>query len=81
MHLVDPANIERAIMNQSRTIRLPVHVIKELNTVLRAKRHLEARAEREPTAEDIAHLVGKDTMKCAGCCRSEQPLRSMRLSM
>ncbi len=53
-------NIERAIMNQSRTIRLPVHVIKELNTVLRAKRHLEARAEREPTAEDIAHLVGKD---------------------
>src|SRR6266481_6043485 len=54
-------NIERAIMNQSRTIRLPVHVIKELNIVLRAKRHLEARAEREPTAEDIAHLVGKDT--------------------
>ena len=54
-------NIERAIMNQSRTIRLPVHVIKELNTVLRAKRHLEAHAEREPTAEDIAHLVGKDT--------------------
>jgi len=54
-------NIERAIMNQSRTIRLPVHVIKELNTVLRAKRHLEAHAEREPTADDIAHLVGKDT--------------------
>jgi len=54
-------NIERAIMNQSRTIRLPVHVIKELNIVLRAKRHLEAHAEREPTAEDIAHLVGKDT--------------------
>src|SRR5260370_17745040 len=54
-------DIEGAIMNQSRTIRLPVHVIKELNTVLRAKRHLEAHAEREPTAEDIAHLVGKDT--------------------
>src|SRR2546430_9191950 len=48
-------------MNQSRTIRLPVHIIKELNTVLRAKRHLEAHTEREPTAEDIAHLVGKDT--------------------
>ncbi|MGB5082531.1 MAG: RNA polymerase sigma factor RpoS [Burkholderiales bacterium] len=53
-------NIERAIMNQSRTIRLPVHVIKELNTVLRAKRHIEAHAEREPTSEDIAHLLGKD---------------------
>lgn len=53
-------SIERAIMNQSRTIRLPVHVIKELNTVLRAKRYLEANAERESAPEDIAHLLGKD---------------------
>lgn len=52
-------NIERAIMNQSRTIRLPVHVIKELNTVLRAMRHLEAHSEREPTAEDVAHLLDR----------------------
>lgn len=34
-------SIERAIMNQARTVRLPVHVIRELNQVLRAKRHLE----------------------------------------
>jgi RNA polymerase nonessential primary-like sigma factor len=53
-------NIERAIMNQSRTIRLPVHVIKELNTVLRAQRHLGMHAEREPSLEDVAHLLGKD---------------------
>jgi RNA polymerase nonessential primary-like sigma factor len=53
-------NIERSIMNQSRTIRLPIHVIRELNIVLRAKRHLEAHSGREPTADDIAHLVGKD---------------------
>jgi RNA polymerase nonessential primary-like sigma factor len=52
-------NVERAIMNQSRTIRLPVHVIKELNTVLRAQRHLGAGSEREPTVEDIAHLLEK----------------------
>jgi RNA polymerase nonessential primary-like sigma factor len=52
-------NIERAIMNQSRTIRLPVHVIKELNLILRAKRHLEAHADREPSIDDIAHLLGK----------------------
>lgn len=52
-------NIERAIMNQSRTIRLPVHVIKELNLVLRAKRHLEAHGEREASTDDIAHLLGK----------------------
>ena len=52
-------NIERAIMNQSRTIRLPVHVIKELNLVLRAKRHLETHGDREAGVEDIAHLLGK----------------------
>src|SRR5262249_28123791 len=53
-------NIERAIMNQSRTIRLPVHVIKDLSTVLRAKRHLEALGERRADAEDIAQLLGRD---------------------
>ena len=52
-------SIERAIMNQSRTIRLPVHVIKELNVYLRASRHLESQMGREPTVEDIAHLTGK----------------------
>lgn len=50
-------NIERAIMNQSRTIRLPVHIVKELNIYLRAWRHLEAHKEREPTMEDVAHLL------------------------
>jgi RNA polymerase nonessential primary-like sigma factor len=52
-------NIERAIMNQSRTIRLPVHVIKELNVILRATRHLETHGDREPTMEDVAHLIGR----------------------
>lgn len=53
-------SIERAIMNQSRTIRLPVHVIKELNIYLRASRHLESQIGREPTLEEIAHLVDRD---------------------
>jgi len=50
-------SIERAIMYQSRTIRLPVHVIKELNTVLRAMRHLETHSECDPSPDDVAHLV------------------------
>ena len=53
-------NIERAIMNQSRTIRLPVHIIKELNIYLRAQRHLESHGMPDPTIEDIAHLVERD---------------------
>ena len=50
-------SIERAIMCQSRTIRLPVHVIKELNMALRAMRHLETHSERDPTADDVSHLI------------------------
>jgi len=47
-------NIERAIMNQSRTIRLPVHVVKELNLVLRALRQLESSGQRDRHAEVAA---------------------------
>lgn len=56
-------SIERAIMNQARTVRLPVHVIRELNQVLRAKRHLEKSVVdgRDASLEDIAHLLGKTT--------------------
>jgi RNA polymerase nonessential primary-like sigma factor len=52
-------NIERAIMNQSRTIRLPVHVVKELNSVLRAMRRLEASSAGENGVEEIAQLLDK----------------------
>ena len=52
-------NIERAIMNQSRTIRLPVHIIKELNIYLRAQRHLEMHGVPDAGPEDIASLTGR----------------------
>ncbi|MGQ9861035.1 MAG: RNA polymerase sigma factor RpoS [Thiobacillaceae bacterium] len=52
-------NIERAIMNQSRIIRLPVHVIKELNVYLRAQRHLEKHGITDAGPDEIAHLTGR----------------------
>lgn len=54
-------SIERAIMNQARTVRLPVHVVRELNQVLRAKYHLEAQKHdgKDAACEDIASLVGR----------------------
>ncbi len=65
-------NIERAIMNQSRTIRLPVHVVKELNIVLRALRQLDADGsghlpgngdhaggQAVGSAEEVARLLDK----------------------
>ncbi|WP_448247209.1 RNA polymerase sigma factor RpoS [Thalassotalea agariperforans] len=51
--------IERAIMNQTRTIRLPIHVVKELNIYLRAARDLIQKLDHEPTAEDIAKALDK----------------------
>ncbi|WP_456380024.1 RNA polymerase sigma factor RpoS [Thiolapillus sp.] len=51
--------IERAIMNQARTIRLPIHVVKEINTYLRAARQLSQQLDHEPGAEDIAQLLDK----------------------
>lgn len=51
--------IERAIMNQTRTIRLPIHVVKELNLYLRASRQLAQTLDHEPTAEEIAKLVDR----------------------
>ncbi len=51
--------IERAIMNQSRTIRLPIHVLKEINTYLRAARQLSQQLDHDPSAEDIASLLDK----------------------
>src|SRR5476649_1457830 len=54
-------SIERAIMNQARTVRLPVHMVRELNQILRGKYHLEAQHHngKDATAEDIAELVGR----------------------
>lgn len=46
--------IERAIMNQTRTIRLPIHIVKKLNVYLRTARELAHTLTHEPTAEDIA---------------------------
>ncbi|MBL1376667.1 RNA polymerase sigma factor RpoS [Zobellella iuensis] len=51
--------IERAIMNQTRTIRLPIHVVKELNVYLRTARELAHRLDHEPTAEEIADALDK----------------------
>ena len=51
--------IERAIMNQTRTIRLPIHVVKELNVYLRAARELTQKLDHEPSAEEIATLLEK----------------------
>ena len=51
--------IERALMNQTRTIRLPIHIVKELNVYLRAARELTQTLDHEPTPEEIANLLDR----------------------
>jgi RNA polymerase nonessential primary-like sigma factor len=51
--------VERGLMNQVKTIRLPIHIAKELNTYLRAQRELGQKLDHEPGAEDIASLLDK----------------------
>ncbi|WKB53765.1 RNA polymerase sigma factor RpoS [Eleftheria terrae] len=64
-------SIERAIMHQARLVRLPVHVVRELNQVLKARRHLEAELSRRPDGdkpvrvEDVAAMLGRPVQDVA----------------
>lgn len=51
--------IERALMNQTRTVRLPIHVVKEINIYLRAARKLAQQLDREPGPEDVAEMLDR----------------------
>lgn len=50
--------VERAIMNQCRTVRLPIHVIRELAAYLRTSRELEQKHGKRPTPEEVAGTLG-----------------------
>jgi RNA polymerase nonessential primary-like sigma factor len=52
-------SIERAIMNQTRAIRLPIHVVKELNGVLRVAKKLSLSLDHDATPDEISKAMGK----------------------
>jgi RNA polymerase nonessential primary-like sigma factor len=51
--------IERGLMNQTRTVRLPIHVVKEINVYLRAARKLSQTLGKEPGPEDVAEFLDR----------------------
>lgn len=69
--------IERAIMNQVRTIRLPIHVAKELNVQLRAARDLTQKLDHEPSLEEIADYVGKPINRVSTILNLNQKVASV----
>jgi RNA polymerase nonessential primary-like sigma factor len=52
-------SVERAIMNQCRTVRLPIHVIRELTAYLKTTRELEQKLGRRPGIEEVATRLDK----------------------
>lgn len=69
--------IERAIMNQTRTIRLPIHVVKELNVYLRTARELAQKLDHEPTAEEIADALEKPVEDVSKMLRLNERITSV----
>lgn len=69
--------IERAIMNQTRTIRLPIHVVKELNVYLRTARELAQQLDHEPTAEEIAEKLDKPVEEVSKMLRLNERISSV----
>ncbi len=69
--------IERAIMNQSRTIRLPIHVVKELNRYVLASRELSHKLEHEPTEEDVAKYLNKPVTEVSKVLRLKNKVASI----
>ena len=63
-------SVSRAIADQARTIRIPVHMIETINKVIRTSRYLVQQFGREPTAEEIAPADGDaGSTRCARCCK------------
>jgi RNA polymerase nonessential primary-like sigma factor len=72
-------NIERAIMDQTRTIRLPIHIVKEMNTYLKAQRHLTQTLDHEPSSQDIADYMDKPVDKVEKMLKLNERVTSVDL--
>ncbi len=73
--------ITRAIADQARTIRIPVHMVETINKVLRASRKLTAELNREPTIEEIAEEMDMDVEKVDYVMRIKQDIASLDASV
>ena len=69
--------VQHAVMHQGRTVRLPVHVLRELAHVLRAERELAARQGTPPSLDQIAAAVGKDLRDVAELFRVNERVTSL----
>ena len=73
----DRQAITRAIADQARTIRIPVHMVETINKVLRATRKLTNELNREPTVEEIAKEMGMEPEKIDYVMKIKQDIASL----
>ena len=73
--------ITRAIADQARTIRIPVHMVETINKVLRTQRRLTQELNREPTTEEIAKAMGMEPEKIEYVMKIKQDIASLDASV
>lgn len=69
--------ITRAIADQARTIRIPVHMVETINKVMRAQRRLTQELNREPTNEEIGKFMDMDAAKVGYVMKIKQSIASL----
>lgn len=69
--------VTRAIADQARTIRIPVHMVETINKVIRTSRRLTSELNREPTNEEIADALGMDKEKIDYVMKIKQDIASL----
>ena len=69
--------ITRAIADQARTIRIPVHMVETINKVMRTKRRLTQELNREPSDAEVAEAMGMDAEKIEYVMRIRQDIASL----
>lgn len=73
--------ITRAIADQARTIRIPVHMVETINKLLRTQRRLTQDLNREPTNEEIAEAMELDVEKVEHIMKIKQDISSLDASV
>ena len=73
--------ITRAIADQARTIRIPVHMVETINKVLRTQRRLTQELNREPSTEEIAEAMGMEPEKIEYVMKIKQDIASLDASV
>ncbi|MBR6811150.1 RNA polymerase sigma factor RpoD [Candidatus Saccharibacteria bacterium] len=73
--------ITRAIADQARTIRIPVHMVETINKVLRTQRRLTQELNREPTTEEIGKAMDMDPEKIEYVMKIKQDIASLDASV